>query len=103
VHLQLQNLKLTVSPRVQFAIKPDWEKEMVLEFCGLYHQPPFYRELRDATGTVQPTKAQQSVHFVLGNDYSFKMWNRPFKLVSSCIINPNQCKYVYTIDTLCSQ
>jgi hypothetical protein len=40
---------------------------------GLYHQPPFYRELRDA-GVVQPNvKAQQSVHFVLSNDYSFKM------------------------------
>jgi hypothetical protein len=24
--------QITVSPRVQFAIKPDWEKEMVLEF-----------------------------------------------------------------------
>jgi hypothetical protein len=42
---------------------------------GLYHQPPFYRELRDAAGQVQPNiKAQQSIHFVLGNDYSFKMW-----------------------------
>jgi hypothetical protein len=28
-------------------------------------------------GVVQPNvKAQQSVHFVLSNDYSFKMWNR---------------------------
>jgi hypothetical protein len=36
---------------------------------------------------VQPNvKAQQSVHFVLSNDYSFKMWDRPFKLVSGCII-----------------
>jgi hypothetical protein len=68
----------TFSPRAQFAIKPDWEKDMVFRVSGgLYHQPPFYRELRDAAGVVQPNvKAQQSVHFVLSNDYSFKMWDR---------------------------
>jgi hypothetical protein len=42
-------------PRAQFAIKPDWEKDMVFRVSGgLYHQPPFYRELRDAAGVVQP-------------------------------------------------
>ena len=74
----------TISPRLQFAIKPDWEKDMVFRLSGgFYHQPPFYRELRDSTGTVNPNvKAQQSIHIVLSNDYSFKMWTRPFKLVS---------------------
>ncbi|WP_233783246.1 TonB-dependent receptor [Flavivirga eckloniae] len=72
------------SPRAQFAIKPDWEKDMLFRVAtGLYYQPPFYRELRDASGTVQPkVKAQQSFHLVLGNDYSFKMWDRPFKLTT---------------------
>jgi hypothetical protein len=72
------------SPRAQFTIKPDWEKDMLFRFAtGLYYQPPFYRELRDAQGVIQPNvKAQKSVHFVLGNDYSFKMWGRPFKLTS---------------------
>jgi hypothetical protein len=94
--------QITVSPRVQFAIKPDWEKEMVFRISGgLYHQPPFYRELRDATGTVQPTvKAQQSVHFVLGNDYSFKMWNRPFKLVSELYYKSLTNVNTYTIDNV---
>jgi hypothetical protein len=37
----------TFSPRAQFAIKPDWEKDMVFRVSGgLYHQPPFYREKR---------------------------------------------------------
>ncbi|WP_432671611.1 TonB-dependent receptor [Flavobacterium sp. SM2513] len=72
------------SPRASIAIKPKWEKDMVFRVSGgLYHQPPFYRELRDESGTVLPdVKAQQSVHIVLSNDFSFKMWNRPFKLVS---------------------
>ena len=72
------------SPRAQFAIKPNWEKDMLFRVAtGLYYQPPFYRELRDANGVVQPNvKAQKSFHLVLGNDYSFKMWDRPFKLTS---------------------
>ncbi|MDC1504062.1 TonB-dependent receptor [Winogradskyella sp.] len=72
------------SPRAQFAIKPNWEKDMLFRVAGgLYYQPPFYRELRDSSGVVQPNvKAQKSFHIVLGNEYSFEMWDRPFKLVT---------------------
>ena len=50
---------------------------------GLYYQPPFYRELRARDGVVNPNvKAQKSFHFSIGNDYSFKMWERPFKLTT---------------------
>src|SRR5690606_24144166 len=43
------------SPRAQFAIKPDWEKDMLFRISGgWYYQPPFYRELRDSSGIVQP-------------------------------------------------
>ncbi|MDT0552293.1 TonB-dependent receptor [Urechidicola vernalis] len=74
----------TISPRGQFAIKPDWKNDMLFRFStGFYHQPPFYKELRDSIGEVQKdVKAQKSIHFVLGNDYSFDLWNRPFKLIS---------------------
>jgi hypothetical protein len=72
------------SPRGQFTIKPNWGSDMLFRIAtGIYYQPPFYKELRDSTGTVQPNvKAQQSFHVVLGNDYSFKMWDRPFKLTT---------------------
>ncbi len=78
------NSQTVFSPRAQFAIKPDWDKDMLFRIAGgLYYQPPFYRELRDSSGTVRPeVKAQKSIHLVLGNEYSFKMWDRPFKLVS---------------------
>ncbi|MDD2675524.1 MAG: carboxypeptidase-like regulatory domain-containing protein [Flavobacterium sp.] len=94
--------QITFSPRAQFAIKPDWEKDMVFRLSGgLYHQPPFYRELRDADGMVQPnTKAQQSVHFVFGNDYSFKMWDRPFKLISELYYKSLTNLNTYTIDNV---
>jgi hypothetical protein len=94
--------QFTVSPRAQFALKPDWEADMVFRISGgLYHQPPFYRELRDAAGQVQPNiKAQQSIHFVLGNDYSFKMWDRPFKLVSELYYKSLSDVNTYTIDNV---
>ncbi|TYA72036.1 TonB-dependent receptor [Seonamhaeicola marinus] len=90
------------SPRAQFAIKPDWEKDMLFRVAGgLYYQPPFYRELRDATGTVQPNvKAQKSLHIVLGNDYSFKMWDRPFKLTSEVYYKNLTDVNPYTIENV---
>jgi hypothetical protein len=94
--------QLVFSPRSQFSIKPNWEKDMVFRISGgLYHQPPFYRELRDSQGAVQPNvEAQQSVHFVLSNDYSFKMWSRPFKLVSEVYYKSLTNVNTYTIDNV---
>lgn len=92
----------TFSPRAQFSIKPAWAQDMVFRLSGgLYHQPPFYRELRDIEGVVQPNvKAQQSFHVVLSNDYSFKMWERPFKLVSEIYYKSMSNINAYTIDNL---
>jgi hypothetical protein len=76
--------QIVMSPRAQFAIKPLWKRDMLFRAsAGWYHQPPFYRELRDITGTINPdVKAQRSFHFVLGNEYSFLLWERPFNLIS---------------------
>ena len=42
-----------VSPRAQFAIKPNWEKDMLFRASGgWYSQPPSYRELRDFNGNI---------------------------------------------------
>lgn len=90
------------SPRASIAIKPEWEKDMVFRLSGgVYHQPPFYRELRDKSGTVLPdVKAQQSIHVVLSNDYSFKMWNRPFKLVSELYYKSLSDVNPYTLENV---
>ena len=94
--------QMTFSPRVQFAFKPDWEKDMLFRLSGgLYHQPPFYRELRDYDGVVQTNvKAQQSFHLVFSSDYSFKMWTRPFKLVSEAYYKNITDVNTYTIDNV---
>jgi len=81
----IQSSNQTVfSPRGQFAIKPNWRQDMVFRFSmGMYHQPPMYKELRNAKGAIIPdVKAQQSIHYVFANDYSFQFWQRPFKLIS---------------------
>ncbi|WP_452233235.1 TonB-dependent receptor [Lacinutrix sp. MEBiC02595] len=90
------------SPRAQVAIKPNWKKDMLFRFgTGFYYQPPFYRELRDQNGEVQPNvKAQQSIHFVLGNDYSFKMWDRPFKLTSEAYYKKINDVNPYTVENV---
>jgi hypothetical protein len=94
--------QIVFSPRAQFALKPDWEKDMVFRVSGgYYYQPPFYRELRDQFGAVNPkVKAQSSIHFVVSNDYSFKMWNRPFKMVSEVYYKSLDDVNPYTIENV---
>jgi hypothetical protein len=94
--------QFTFSPRAQFILKPLWEKEMIFRFSvGVYNQPPFYRELRGNDGSVNPNvKDQKSIHFVLGHDYSFKMWERPFKLVSEAYYKTMNDVNTYTIDNV---
>ena len=90
------------SPRAQLVLKPDWKKDMIFRLSfGYYHQPPFYRELRDALGIVRPNvKAQQSQHLVISNDFNFKMNNRPFKLVTEGYYKSMTDVNSYTLDNV---
>ncbi len=96
------NSQIVFSPRAQFAIKPDWDKDMLFRVAGgLYYQPPFYRELRDSSGVVQPkVKAQKSFHVVLGNEYSFELWDRPFKLVTEAYYKGMSDVNPYTLENV---
>jgi hypothetical protein len=91
-----------LTPRGQFAIKPDWKNDMLFRVAaGFYYQPPFYRELRNSSGTVQPNvKSQKSLHMVLGNDYSFKMWDRPFKLTTEAYYKKLTDVNPYTLENV---
>jgi hypothetical protein len=74
------NNEFTLSPRLNFSYKPYKNQNFVLRFAtGIYYQPPFYREMRDMDGSLNTmVKSQRSIHFILGSDYQFKVWNRPF-------------------------
>lgn len=90
------------SPRAQFAIKPDWESDMLFRISGgWYSQPPFYKELRDYDGQVHPeVKAQKSIHIVAGNEYSFNVWKRPFKLVTELYYKDLSDVNAYSVDNV---
>lgn len=98
----ISNIQTVVSPRAQFAIKPNWEKDMLFRISGgLYYQPPFYRELRRNDGQINSkVKAQKSVHLVLGNEYSFEMWDRPFKLISEAYYKNLSDVNSYTVENV---
>lgn len=76
--------KFLLSPRAQFSIRPRWAKDFVWRFAaGIYHQPPFYREMRNFKGDLnRDLLPQSSLHLVAGFDYSLSIWGRPFKLLA---------------------
>lgn len=78
------NKELDISPRISVTYSPP--NKRFLNFrgaTGIYYQPPFYRELRDLEGNINPdVVSQQSIHFVLGSDYQFLSWGREFKLTT---------------------
>ena len=96
------NQQMVFSPRGQFSIKPEGSKDMLFRLSGgLYYQPPFYRELRGFDGTVNTNvKAQRSLHVVTGHEYSFKMCERPFKLVSEAYYKKITDVNPYTVENV---
>ncbi len=78
------NSESIISPRAQIAYKPEGKKDIVFKLAtGIYDQPPFYREMRDMTGNINTQlKSQKSFQTVLGMDYNFKMYGRPFKITA---------------------
>lgn len=78
------NKETIFSPRFQFAIKPDWDSDMLFKVNGgIYYQSPFYKEIKDLDGNFNSNiKSQRSIQLVLANDYEFEMYDRPFKLTT---------------------
>lgn len=78
------NNETIFSPRVQFAIKPDWDTDMLFRLSGgIYYQAPFYKEIKDLNGNFnQNIKSQQSIQAILANDFEFEFDDRPFKLTT---------------------
>lgn len=74
------NNEFLVAPRFNVSYKPYRAQNVVFRFStGIYYQPPFYREMRNMDGSINPDiKSQKSTHFILGSDYRFQAWGRPF-------------------------
>lgn len=98
----LINDQLMISPRIQYAYKPAWEADVLFKAAvGLYYQPPFYRELRDYEGILyEDTKAQKSMHFIVGMDHNFKIWNRDFNFFSEAYYKDISNAIPYDVDNV---
>ena len=101
LYTQINN-QLIFSPRFQYAYRPAWKKDVLFKAAvGWYYQPPFYRELRDFEGVVhEDTKAQQSMHFILGMDHNLKIWNRNFNFFSEAYYKNISNAVPYDVDNV---
>lgn len=104
------NHELLVSPRLAFSYLPRWKKDFSFRFAtGVYYQAPFYKEIRDTLtdglGNVKvhlnnDIKAERSLHFVLGGDYYFRAWGRPFKFTSEAYLKLADRMISYSVDNV---
>ncbi|MFA6924355.1 MAG: carboxypeptidase-like regulatory domain-containing protein [Bacteroidales bacterium] len=96
------NKQAILTPRGIIAYKPNWKQDIRFRAsAGYYYQPPFYREMRDFYGNVNKNlKAQKSVQFLLGSDWYFTAWNRPFKYVTEIYYKTLSNLVPYQIDNV---
>ena len=98
------------SPRASLVYIPGWKRDFSFRLAtGLYYQAPFYKELRDtltdADGVTRISltrdlRAQRSVHVVLGGDYYFRAWGRPFKFTAEAYYKYIDRMESYTVDNV---
>lgn len=97
------NNELLISPRAGLSWKPlKGKKDIVFRAAaGAYHQPPFYRELRDMNGSVNKRLlAQRSYQIVAGFDYQFSSRARPFRLTTEAYYKDIDRVVPYDIDNV---
>jgi len=96
------NEELLVSPRVSLAYAPNWEKDVVFRLAsGIYYQSPFYKELRYPDGRLNNNiESQKSTHYVIGSDYLFYKWGRPFKWITELYYKKLDNLIPYKVDNV---
>ena len=78
------NNEFLFSPRASISYYPEWESKISFSLSGgMYHQSPFFKELKNRDGSINyDTKAQRSYQVVAGTDYLFTAWDRPFRFTT---------------------
>ena len=110
LHWWSWNNEVLPSPRASVEWIPGWKRDFCFRIAtGLYYQAPFYKELRDtitdAEGVTRfqlnkDLRAQRSVHVVLGGDYYFRAWGRPFKLTAETYYKHIDRMESYTVENV---
>lgn len=104
------NKEFLVSPRLSMGFVPERNNRWTFRFAtGLYYQSPFYKEFRlpgtDADGNTvialnSDIKSQRSFQFILGSDYTFRAFSRPFKFSAEAYYKSLSNLVPYEIDNL---
>lgn len=96
------NNELLISPRATISYYPDWESKISFRLsAGMYHQSPFFKELKLSDGTIDyNTKAQRSYQIVAGTDLIFTAWDRPFRVTSEAYYKSMNRLIPYQIDNV---
>lgn len=104
------NREPLISPRLSVVYMPGWKHDVTLRLAtGLYYQAPSYKELRN-TLTYESglnrvvlndqLKAQRSAQVILGADYYFRAWGRPFKFTAEAYYKYMDRLVSYSVDNV---
>lgn len=104
------NKEFLVSPRISAAFVPDRAPRWAFRLAtGLYYQQPFYKEFRmptvDADGNNiialnSDIKSQRSFQLIGGADFTFRGFDRPFKLTAEAYYKALGNLIPYELDNL---
>lgn len=96
------NDELLVSPRLSLFLKPHWTRDWSFHAAwGVYYQAPFYKEIRSKTGILnRDIKSQRSIQYVLGGEYKFDTWGRPFKYTMEAYYKDMDNLIPYDVDNV---
>ena len=104
------NREALFSPRASLAFTPDSKPGLTLRVAtGLYSQSPFYKEYRktyiDPDGNSMiamnsDIKSQHSLQVIVGSDYTFSAYGRPFKLTAEAYYKHITDYVPYTVDNV---
>ncbi len=96
------NDELLISPRMTLSYYPEWEKKMSFRLsAGMYHQSPFFKELKNSDGSINyDSKAQKSFQLVGGSDLIFSAWDRPFRFTTEAYYKYMSHLVPYQVDNV---
>ncbi|SHE74034.1 TonB-dependent Receptor Plug Domain [Mariniphaga anaerophila] len=96
------NDEFLVSPRVSLSYYPEWENKISFSLSGgMYHQSPFFKELKKRDGSINyDAKAQRSYQVVAGSDYLFTAWDRPFRFSAEAYYKYMKRLIPYQVDNV---
>ncbi|MCK3686074.1 carboxypeptidase-like regulatory domain-containing protein [Maribellus sp. YY47] len=96
------NDELLISPRMTLSYYPEWEKKMSFRLsAGMYHQSPFFKELKNSDGSINyNSTAQKSFQIVGGSDLIFTAWDRPFRFTTEAYYKYMNHLIPYQVDNV---